>query len=228
MESKRNLTEMSEMKIRQFVWDILDANSWLLTQESHGLLFDPIDSPQLYSAVNKLDDLLVILTHSHFDHICGLNHIRQVKQNVVVIATEKCSEQMQSPRKNLSSMANAILSLHYNKDILNAVEPFACDAAEVLVMEKYNFDWCGHSVRITEYNGHTSGSLCCVIDSKFLFSGDTLLHMPTTTRLPGGSTEKFLQEDLPRLQKMIGSIECVYPGHGVQGDLEEMLAEITI
>ena len=59
------------MEIRQFIWDVVDSNSWLITEGNNGLLIDAIDSKELYQEIMRLDYLTIILTHSHFDHIYG-------------------------------------------------------------------------------------------------------------------------------------------------------------
>ena len=145
-------------------------------------------------------------------------------RNLVVISTEACSDQIQKPGQNLSNIANAIMAFHDpGRGAEGRVEPFSCEAADRAFNDNMKIDWHGHSLLLSEYNGHSKGGLCCVMDGLYLFSGDTLLHNETVTRLPGGNTRLFLAEDMPRLRAMKGTIECVYPGHGVPGRLEEML-----
>ncbi|MBO6266423.1 MAG: hypothetical protein J6M57_10515 [Acidaminococcaceae bacterium] len=57
-----------------------------------------------------------------------------------------------------------------------------------------------------------------------MFSGDTLLPIPTVTRLPGGSTARFWEEDIPKLEKLANQIDMVFPGHEMPGRLKDMLA----
>ena len=80
------------VEIKQFVWDIVDSNSWLIVDGNCGLLIDAVDSAYLFETIAELDELTIILTHSHFDHIVGLNQIRKIKQNITIISTKKCSE----------------------------------------------------------------------------------------------------------------------------------------
>ena len=93
------------MDIKQFVWEAVDSNSWLLTEGGHGLLIDAVDSNELYTLISELESLTIILTHSHFDHIVGLNRIRDLKPDTTVIATELCSNNIGNkyltPNKNI-------------------------------------------------------------------------------------------------------------------------------
>lgn len=210
--------------IQRFKWDILDSNAWLLVEEQSGLLFDPVDSQALYAAIDGLTELLIVLTHCHYDHICGLNHIRAIKPEARVLATRECSERICSPGGNLSNVANAFIAFHNHSDMVeDLITPFSCAPAEWIFEYALNTEWQGHSLKLVEYNGHSRGSLCCEIDDSFLVTGDTLLPLPTVTRLPGGSTRRFWDEDIPRLEAMRGSIKRVYPGHGAPGRLEDML-----
>ena len=72
--------------------------------------------------------------------------------------------------------------------------------------------------------GHSEDGLMVVLDNKYLFSGDTLLHTPTITRFPSGSTKKFWKEDMQLLNK-IKDIITVYPGHGNPGDMSNMMSK---
>lgn len=100
------------MEIKQYVWDVVDSNSWLITEGTSGLLIDAVDSRQLYERLETLDDLTVILTHSHFDHIVGLNRIRELKPQAKVIATKKCSEYVGNIYRNMSSSATAFMKFY--------------------------------------------------------------------------------------------------------------------
>lgn len=211
--------------MQQYIWDVLDANSWLMVEGHSGLLFDPVNSPELFSALDGLDDLLVILTHEHFDHISGLNALRASRPDAKVLASAACSERIQRLGGNLSNIANAVIAFHRKLSaVQNLVTPFSCLAADQVFTGMLELDWHGHALRLSEFAGHSPGSICCEMDGALLISGDTLLHLPTVTRLPGGNTSRFFGDDFPRLEAMVGKIVTVYPGHGAPGAFETMLS----
>ena len=212
------------MEIRQYKWDVVDSNSWLITEENQGLLIDAVENKSLYAELVHLDDLIVILTHSHFDHIIGLNRIREIRPAVTVISTENCSKYLINQYRNMSSSANAFLKFYNNGYKSNTeVKPFVCEPADRIFTDKMILTWSGHLVKLLAVHGHTDDSLLTEIDGEILFSGDTLLAIPTVTRFPTGSSARFWGEDLPILRKM-NHIKCVYPGHGNPGTLEKMIA----
>ncbi len=207
------------VEIKQFVWDIVNSNSWLMVDGNCGLLIDVVNSACLFETIADLDELTIILTHSHFDHIVGLNQIRKIKQNITVISTQKCSENIENKYRNMSASATAFMTF-YNKSGTE-IEPFICKPAEITFENEKKFLWREYKIKLESFFGHSNDSLVATIDDKFLFSGDTILSIPTVTRFPGGSTAKFWEEDIPRLQKM--NIEMVFPGHGASGNLTDMI-----
>ena len=201
------------MQITQYVWDVVDSNSWLITENNHGLLIDAVDNPELFETIQSLESLTIILTHCHFDHICGLNRIRKIRPEAKVIATELCSEHIGNKYRNMSSSADAFLAF-YEKGKKKEVhiEPFVCQPVDSIFSEGIEFDWQGHPISLNAVHGHSVDSLIILMDERLLFSGDTLLPIPTVTRLPGGNTRRFQEEDLPLLKAL--NMEDVYPGHG--------------
>lgn len=211
------------MKIEQFVWEPVDSNSWLIVERNMGLLIDVIDSDDLFSAVADLETLTVILTHSHFDHIVGINRLRELKPDITVLSTAQCSDNIGNKFRNMSSTADAFLTFYHQGEKRDCkIEPFICEPATKTFETQDIFEWCGHSIKLTPVYGHSNDGLIAVVDGMLLFSGDTLLSVPTATRFPSGNSKRFWFEDMPMLQGL-KNIECVYPGHGQPRKLEEML-----
>ena len=208
--------------IQQFVWNVVDSNSYLLIEKSHGLLIDAIDDQELYREIERLDSLTIILTHAHFDHIVGLNTIRIIKPDAKVVSTRLCSECLGNTNKNMSSVATAFLAFYSGNNEIS-FDPFKCDPSEITFDRKYEFNWCGHRVKVSAFHGHSADSLVVIVDKKIMFSGDTILPIPTVTRFPTGSTQRFREEDLPELILLNQSI-LTFPGHGSPGQLGDMIA----
>lgn len=212
------------MEIKQFVWDVVDSNSWLILEEAHGLLFDAVDNTDLYVAIEKLVDLTVVLTHSHFDHIIGLNRVREIRSDAMVISTERCSEYLGNIYRNMSSSATAFMKFYEAGKKSNIeIEPIICEPSDRTFENELELSWCGHIINLIAVHGHSDDGAIGIVDGKYLFSGDTLLHVPTVTRFPSGNSKRFWLEDIPVLEGLKG-IETVYPGHGANGKREDMLA----
>ena len=63
------------IEVRRFTWDYLDSNMYVLIAEGQALVIDPIDSDEAFEYMRPFHEITVLLTHEHFDHICGLNKL---------------------------------------------------------------------------------------------------------------------------------------------------------
>lgn len=231
-------SDFGEFKLDRFTWNVVDSNAYLIREGNSGLLIDTVDDSELYKQVITLDDLRIILTHSHFDHISGLSKIRELKPEVRVISTSECSRNIGNKHKNMSASGNAFLAFYLKKnnraselkdseEKLRYIRDTECSPAEIVFQDELKFVWEGHHVTLIRFFGHSNDSLSAVIDGKYMFSGDTILSIPTVTRFPGGSTKQFWNGDIPKLQKMVSEIEAVFPGHGAPGRLDDFIAVNT-
>lgn len=208
--------EIDGLNVHLFVWNYIDANAYVMEENGFSLIIDPIDAKEFWEFLDErsIHTADVILTHEHFDHISGLNKLRQ-KINCTVYAHKKCSENIGIATRNLSSAANVLGQVSekvQGKDIL--LEPFVCVPADVVFDETYVFCWKGHKVELVHTPGHSAGSICVVLDGEKLFSGDTLLADPTITKLPGGDKKALKEITMPWLEKKLAMVKWVLPGHG--------------
>ena len=206
-----------------FQWNYIDSNMYVLIENERMLIIDPVITEEVvcFFTKQKVDEIWIVLTHEHFDHINGVNWL---KEHFVckVFANMVCAEAIQSESKNLSDKSDVILM--FNSDIRNrniSILPFRC-SADIIFDNSSDFNWQNHFIELITTPGHTDGSICIVLDQMYIFTGDTLLDVPTITRLPSGSKKKFEQITLPIL-KNFKTIEKVYPGHGKFGKLDKML-----
>jgi len=141
----------------------------------------------------------IILTHEHFDHIAGVNKLREFSSSKL-ICSEACGNAIQHPETNMSK--------YY--------EPFTVNSAPPdMTYEKLNFrlDWGGFDFKFYLTPGHSPGS-ACIGSSNFLFSGDTILkNHRTVSHFPGGDKTK-LKESLNFLINGFSPETLIYPGHG--------------
>jgi glyoxylase-like metal-dependent hydrolase (beta-lactamase superfamily II) len=123
----------------------------------------------------------------------------------------------------MSSVANIFL-MFYNKQEIeeDLIKPTICKPAEEVFEDRLDFNWNDHKINLLAVHGHSSDGLIAILDDKYMFSGDSLLSIPTVTRFPNGSTRKFWEEDIPLLKSLKQEL-VVYPGHGMPGRIVDML-----
>ena len=207
------------MKIHTYCFYPIDSRMYIMLEGEKAIVIDPCISEEAMELLkkNNVSEILVLLTHEHYDHISGVNWLREGFPSVSVVCSAACMEALPSPSKNLSNFWEV---LFIGKDeetqefVRNMdIQPYSCEADESFTEER-RIDWEGHSLYLKETPGHSRGSICIEMDEKILFSGDTLVTgYPTITRLPGGSKKEFKEMSLPYLRELDSEL-TVYPGHG--------------
>lgn len=215
------LFQIADCELQSFSFDPIDSRMYILIASKQALIIDPcIDATALQLLKCKnVNDVIVIPTHEHYDHISGVNWVKEnFKCNV--IANEQCAKNMTNPRNNASSHFEALF-IFASEEVRTKlaeqnIQPYICMADEVF--SKYVcFTWQEHRVEIQETPGHSKGSVCIIIDDKYVFTGDSLIRgFQTITRLPGGSKSEFVEVTLPFLKDLPQS-SIIFPGHGEAG-----------
>ena len=168
-----------------FQWSYIDTNMYVFIENGSGLIIDPVWTSEIeqFLMERTITDIIVILTHEHFDHINGLNWLRE-HFSCKVYANEVCASHVCSETKNLSNQAGVIAFFNTNIRERNiTVTPFVCHADQIF-QNRMELHWNHHELILLTTPGHTEGSICIIFDNQYLFSGDTLLEIPTITRLP--------------------------------------------
>ena len=204
------------MLVKSFPTPWLKSNMYLLIEKRRGILVDAYASQAYFDQFEKWVDSIdyIILTHEHYDHISGTNAIRQ-RYRCPVLCGEACSQRIQNPTQNFSRYFNAYVSLQTGEhvpDELLPVEEYSTHA-DISFQREHHLSWQGHGLVLSETPGHSPGSICILVDQKYLFSGDTLLpEKSPMTRFPDGNRHSYEQVALPYLQSLPGDV-TVYPGH---------------
>lgn len=191
------------MKIRYTAVGSYGTNCYILADEASGeaaavdcALFDA-DYRHLLEITGVKTLKYILLTHGHFDHVCGVADLKDACGGEVCIS-EADAPCLTDEKVNLNTYTgfgtfrpvppDRIL---HNGDILTLGET---------------------ELRVLETPGHTPGSVCFLTDTA-LFSGDTLFRLSMgRTDMPGGSTRRLFAS-LKLLGELPGEYD-VYPGHG--------------
>lgn len=90
----------------------------MIIKNKNALLIDVIESNEFFEVINDCESVSIILTHSHFDHIYGLNKLRDLKPDIIVYSSEKCSENIGNVHRNMSAVANTFISFYKIKEMI--------------------------------------------------------------------------------------------------------------
>lgn len=218
------ITVCNGIKIIQFTGEVFDAASYVIVENNDALIFDAADSNEMIDYLNSLNvkNIMLFLTHEHFDHIFLVDKLRNLF-NCNVISSYECSCRIQSSKSNLSSIADVLISMNDHSGGSAFITGFSVSAADETFESKCTFEWHKHIIESHCLCGHSLGSACYILDKSILFSGDELLSIPVITRLPGGNTKKFRKDDMMVFERIKNNISRVFPGHGQPGKMEDML-----
>lgn len=209
------------LKIAQIVNEPIDSNCYLIydtTISSKCIIVDP-GSQKEYKLDGILEKLYlvpeyIILTHEHFDHCWGVNHLRKRYPDVRLSCTAICSKAIQNERLNYS---------HYS-----GYEEFKIEPADILLEDiDWILKWNGYVFYFEPAKGHTASGIIFHVATT-LFTGDSLIKgAATITKFKSGSDSDF-KETLKIIETKKGKKYTIYPGHGDVFSLDDYDLSIAL
>ena len=217
------------MDIITLVTGYMGSNIYLVIEKGHTVIIDPSCFELITDFVdnNELKIDFGILTHEHCDHTYGVGFLKD-KFQCPIIASKICCERLMNPKSNYSAYYSAMMAISDNKDsIQKTIKPFS-EQADITFSSDYEVTWQNHNFFLKETPGHTDGSVCILLDNKFLFSGDSLFgDQKTNLRFPTGSKTKYEKITIPWLRSLPKGTH-VYPGHYKNFELHARLVRSLI
>lgn len=197
-----------------------ETNCYFIEKEGYAIIIDPIrgDLVKEHLSSENITPEIIFLTHEHFDHIEGLEEIRDC-YDIPVIACNICSERVQDVRTNLSNIADILAYFKTGKTVKVKTERYTCSAADITYDEEYEMEWRGIAFAFKRIPGHSPGSVMITLggdseDAPAVFTGDYMIEgEKEILRLKDGSQEDFDNISLPLLKKIPAGTH-IYPGHG--------------
>lgn len=161
-----------------------------------------IDCGDIESFCDMADSIsAVLLTHSHFDHIYGLNDLLHIWPDVKVFTNDYGRQMLLNPQKNMSTYHDKPFTfLHHDNIVI--VE----DGEELEITD-------GITAKAIFTPGHNQSCITWHIDD-CLFTGDALIPgLKTVTKLPGGDKDKARESEL-KINKLLSEFNLkICPGH---------------
>lgn len=194
---------MSKINIGGYTVGMIQTNFYYLYREgsSEAIAVDP-------GAVGgKLVELLkakgltikaIFLTHAHFDHISGLQEMRDLT-GAPVYASIKEKNMCEDPELNQTAS--------WGRPLTVDVDRYLYDGEEITE--------AGITLKVLSTPGHTEGSCCYYVqEAGILLSGDTLFQQSVgRSDMPTGSQEDLIRSVREKLY-VLPDETMVYPGHG--------------
>jgi len=199
-------------KIHTIVVGALQTNCYIL-QSNHGaIIIDPGDEPErIVRFLNdiKVEPSQIIATHTHFDHVLGVDSIR-AKLNVPFLIHRDDLSMLESMQNRVHQF------MGFDVPPPPKVDRYLKDGDLLNVGDE--------TIRVLHTPGHSPGSISLSGDG-YVFTGDALFNQSIgRTDLPGGDLKTLINSIRERLFKL-DDATTVYPGHGPETTIgDEKLA----
>ena len=197
----------STMNIVKFVFNPIQENTYLLwDQTMECIIIDAGNSSAGedsrladFIANNGLKPVMAVNTHGHFDHLMGVNFLKQTYG--VKFALSSKDEYLRASAQQSCAMFGiaAVVDVPQIDIDLDTIDTISFGGTELKVIKT---------------PGHTPGGVCLYHEqSSQLFSGDTLFRESIgRTDLPGGEYGTIIRSILNNIIPL-GDEVTVYPGH---------------
>lgn len=202
------------IRIKEIVNSIFTSKTYILYREGEdkALLVDigDIEPVLAYCKEKRLIIEDVFLTHSHFDHIYGLNELLRHFPNTMVYTNECGKETLLDARKNMSLYHETPFVFEFPENIR-----IVNDGEEIELSE-------GLNAQVISTPGHHPSCLTYVVGDA-IFTGDS--YIPGTkvvTNLPKGN-KKQAQESLDKIMRLLTKGFTVYPGHHIEENIVHII-----
>ena len=182
--------------------DGFTINTYIVTEEETGAtaVVDPsLPEESLIEKLSGKDVQYILLTHGHFDHICGAKLVKE-KTGAKIVIHKDDEIMLHDTEKN--EFAINCLGLYFpevDADILTE------DGTELMLGNT--------KITVMHTPGHSMGGVCYLfVEDKVMFSGDTLFKLCAgRADLYCGNGRQELRS-LAKIAELEGNYK-VYPGH---------------
>ncbi len=199
-------------KVHTLVVGRLQTNCYIVQSDSMALVVDPGDEPE--RILRFLSDIavkpsLIIATHTHFDHVLGVEAICNALKIPFLIHRDDLSmlESMQSRVRQF---------MGFSVPPPPKVDQFLTDGELIAIGQD--------AVKVIHTPGHSPGSIS-LAGRGYVLTGDALFNQSIgRTDLPGGDLDTLVRSITHRLFSLDDDT-IVYPGHGPETSIgDEKLA----
>lgn len=189
------------MMIQQIVNSIFNSNTYILSDNENCWLIDVGDIDKICQFVlGKYELKGVFLTHSHFDHIYGLNKLIEHFPNCVIYISENGKEGLFDDRRNFSLYHER--PLNFKGGNIQVVK----DGDVVNLFKNIK-------IKCISTPGHDTSCMTYSLN-EYLFTGDSYIpNEKPVTKLKGGDRKDY-EISLKKILSLINSDTIVCPGHG--------------
>lgn len=222
-----NIIRISPAKCN--VWLIVNGDRSILVDAGYSGKINDFEHTLVENGIKPRDILMIIMTHTHFDHACGLKELKELT-NARIVVNENEAEYLQEgfcPIPKGTSWYSGIISW-LGRNVVYGMGKFQPVIPDIILDVKLDLNRYGVDGYIIPTPGHTAGSQSVIIGEQ-AFMGDDMFGIFRNTIFPP------FANDVPSLLKswqvlLDTGCKMFYPGHGkviererIEDELEKRL-----
>jgi len=190
--------------VKRFVNSFFNSNSYILhhPDAKECWLIDCGDAEPIIEWLNEDGKILagIFITHTHFDHIYGLNQILSNFSDCVIYTSQYGKEGLYSDKLNLSAY-------HQESFVLQS------DSLQILKNADKIQLWENIAINTLTTPGHDRSCLSYLVEECF-FTGDSYIPgQKVITTFPKSNKEQA-NESIQKIINLFLDNTIVFPGHG--------------
>ena len=191
------------MYIEKFRNSIFNSNSYILCRKNckNVYVIDPGDSKPLIASINENNKSLagIFLTHSHFDHIYGVNDLLDYFPDTELFASYYTKIGIISEKLNGS---------------LYKEMPFVVKSHKVSVIKENDVIqlWDGTFLKVMETPGHDRDCVSLLVENN-MFTGDALIPGIKVFTKFKYSDKKQAANSIIKMMELTNNETIIWPGH---------------
>jgi len=203
------------MFVEKFINTVFKSNTYIIYSEDKigAWVVDPGDSKQIIDSLEKNGKNLggILITHSHFDHIYGVNDLCDKFSNVKIFASPDAREGMLSAKINRS----------YYTD-----NPFFVKSGAIIIVKDKDIIPISERIfaKVIYTPGHSKDCISYEIN-RYLFTGDSLIpKIKVYTKSKFGDKIQA-KKSIEMIITNFSPNTLICPGHGNICSLNEIVLE---
>ena len=226
-----NILQYNDIVVYSSVYKYIDSNMFIIINQNKALVIDPHKNDNALNILNGVEEVVILLTHEHADHISGVWWYLE-NFDCRLICSEKCASKIADSHFVKPLLLSFVIEENDRKNGTDVLSEFKKDYvvrtyhADTTYIDSFVYSWQGRNIEFKAAQGHSVGSSFITIDKNYAFTGDSLLkEYPIIVSFPQGNKKAFLEQTIPYIEKEWSPDTIVFPGHGKPFLLSEIMRD---
>jgi len=207
------------------IWLIVNGEKSILVDAGYSGRISDFEHLVVENGLKPGDITMIFMTHTHFDHACGLKKLKELTKARVVVNENEAGylEQGFCPLPKGTRWYSGIISW-LGRNLIYGIGKFQPVSPDIITRSKLDLGRYGMEGYIIPTPGHTSGSQSLIIGEQ-AFVGDDMFGIFSNTIFPP------FANDVPALLKSWQELldtgcTMFYPGHGLMIEKSRIEGEL--